>query len=58
MLGRPTTEMIDAAAEALWLGASKERFGSWSGVDEKVKTLWRKDAEAALVAAFMAQQRI
>lgn len=50
--------MIDAAAEALWLGASKERFGSWSGVDEKVKTLWRKDAETALVAAFMAQQRI
>lgn len=46
-----TEEMIDAAAEALWLGASKERFGPWSGVDEKVKVLWRKDAKAALESA-------
>lgn len=42
---------IEAAAEALWLDASKERFGTWTNLDEKVKVLWRKSAKAALQAA-------
>lgn len=46
-----TDDMIDAAAEALWLGASKERFGPWAEVQESIKNLWRKDAKAALEAA-------
>jgi hypothetical protein len=41
---------IEAAAEALWLDASKERFGGWTSVDEKVKELWRKSARAAFEA--------
>ena len=50
-----TEDMIDAAAEALWLGASKERFGPWSAVDRKVQDLWRKDARSAINAAIKAQ---
>lgn len=42
---------IDAAAEALWYDASKERFGPWAEVEEKVKALWRRSAKAALDAA-------
>lgn len=46
-----TNQMIDAAAKALWLSASKERFGPWIEVPELSKNLWRKDAKAALEAA-------
>lgn len=49
---KATEGMIDAAAESLWLSASKERFGPWSEVKDDVKKLWRKDAAAALAAAF------
>lgn len=46
--------MIEAAASALWLRASKDRFGPWGEVHEAVKRLWREDASAALEAALNA----
>jgi hypothetical protein len=52
----PSDQEIEAAAEALWLDASHDRFGPFSSVEEKVKKLWRKSAIAALQAAERVRQ--
>jgi hypothetical protein len=46
--------VVDAVAEALWLDASKERFGTFAELDQKPKELWRKSARAAIKAMGLA----
>ncbi len=42
---------IEVAAQALWVDASKDRFGKWPTVTGEFKDAWRKSAKAALEAA-------
>lgn len=46
-----TEEQVEAAAEALFVEASKDRFGKWPTVTELIKEAWRKSARVALEAA-------
>jgi hypothetical protein len=51
-----TEREIEAAADALFVEASKERFGKWPTVSPDVQELWRKSARAALEAAERVRQ--
>lgn len=43
-------QCVEAVAEALFIEASKDRFGKWPTVTEPVKAIWRKSAVAAITA--------
>ena len=51
----PSDAEVEAAAKALWLDASKERFGEWP-INEPWQSIWRRSARAALLAAEQARE--